>query len=259
MGSQDFKKRKEPKMKAKAFTLIELLIVVAIIAVLAAIAIPNFMEAQIRAKVSRTKSDIRTQAMALDSYCIDWNSYTKDSDSSLDTIGNPGLSFEDKANGVLQLTSPVAYMTGILSDPFSTQVASVGTGAGAMGYRIASGSWSYKVAAADNQGSKEIFEAMGPIHCYAIIGVGPDGNRCRMGYKSFPFEPNADPAEGPVGELNTAKGKQPNQWMEYDPSNGTSSTGDIYRFGGAYSQGHFMLNDKEIGSPDPIAQAAGAY
>ena len=47
------------------FTLIELLIVVAIIAILAAIAVPNFLEAQVRAKVSRTKNDLRTQATAM--------------------------------------------------------------------------------------------------------------------------------------------------------------------------------------------------
>ena len=37
----------------RAFTLIEVLIVVMIIAILAAIAVPNFLEAQVRAKTSR--------------------------------------------------------------------------------------------------------------------------------------------------------------------------------------------------------------
>ena len=59
----------------KGFTLIELLIVVAIIAILAAIAVPNFLEAQTRAKVSRVLSDMRTVNTALETYKIDNNKY----------------------------------------------------------------------------------------------------------------------------------------------------------------------------------------
>jgi len=57
------------------FTLIELLIVVSIISILASIAVPNFLEAQTRAKVSRVKADFYAIAAALESYRVDNNRY----------------------------------------------------------------------------------------------------------------------------------------------------------------------------------------
>ncbi len=66
------------KSKIHGFTLIELLIVVAIIAILAAIAVPNFLEAQVRAKVSRAKSDQRSLATSIEAYYVDWNAYPND-------------------------------------------------------------------------------------------------------------------------------------------------------------------------------------
>ncbi len=94
--------------KPHGFTLIELLIVVAIIAILAAIAVPNFLEAQVRAKVSRVRADLRTVATGLEMYVVDYNSYP----------------FNDGIFNVLpiQLTSPVAYLANVrFRDPFTNK------------------------------------------------------------------------------------------------------------------------------------------
>jgi type II secretion system protein G len=93
-------------MKREGFTLIELLIVVAIIAILAAIAVPNFLEAQVRSKVARAQNDMRNLATALESYRIDNNRY---------------IVHVDNIREFYPLTTPIAYITSVPLDPFISQ------------------------------------------------------------------------------------------------------------------------------------------
>jgi len=60
---------------SKGFTLIELLIVVAIIGIIAAIAIPNLLNAIDRGKQKRTMADLRSIGTAVESYAVDNNVY----------------------------------------------------------------------------------------------------------------------------------------------------------------------------------------
>lgn len=95
------------KLTPKAFTLIELMIVVAIIAILAGIAVPNFLEAQTRSKVSRVQSDHRTVATALEAYATDHNRY-------------PPSTLVPRFARFLPLTSPIAYITSVPKDIFDS-------------------------------------------------------------------------------------------------------------------------------------------
>ena len=62
----------------KGFTLIELMIVIAIIIILAAIAIPNYLRMTDRARRARVAGDFASLATSLEAYSVDWGKYPTD-------------------------------------------------------------------------------------------------------------------------------------------------------------------------------------
>jgi prepilin-type N-terminal cleavage/methylation domain-containing protein len=60
-----------PPKRASAFTLVEIMIVVAIIGMLATISIPNFFRARKRAQATRMLDDLRLIDNAIDRYAVD--------------------------------------------------------------------------------------------------------------------------------------------------------------------------------------------
>ena len=203
-------------MRRKGFTLIELLIVVAIIAILAAIAVPNFLEAQIRGKYSRAVSDMRTMATGVEAYAVDHNDY-------------PPNNYINYWATPIQITTPVAYLTqGRLKDPFANwqrrQVGSSPPGsrpddAELYSYHkmvtmeeylaLRDTPWEPPVEAVDDPAANEdAFELYGH---WKQISLGPD--------KTFLDESKSD-AQNLLEKLFD---------IHYDPTNGSVSFGNIYR------------------------------
>lgn len=100
----------------QGFTLIELLIVVAIIGILAAIAVPNFMNAQVRAKVTRSMSEFRTMSDAYQLYKMDYNNFPP----ILGLI--PDWQGRTTSHAFRPLTTPISYYSGSIQDLFQPAV-----------------------------------------------------------------------------------------------------------------------------------------
>ena len=93
----------------RAFTLIELLIVVAIIGILAAIAVPNFLNAQVRARVARTYGDMKAVVHGFEVYHLDNGEWVPDYDGIGMGVGSEWRTYS-------ALTTPIAYMTSVPLD-----------------------------------------------------------------------------------------------------------------------------------------------
>ncbi|NLD61465.1 prepilin-type N-terminal cleavage/methylation domain-containing protein [Candidatus Sumerlaeota bacterium] len=204
------------KIMKHAFTLIELLIVVAIIAILAAIAVPNFLEAQTRAKVTRAKSDMRTIATGLESYFVDWNKYPYD---GYNTGTAPPAPYNSVGYWYLNftLTSPVSYLTTCdFQDQFRVQATT--RQYQGLRYISTSSTWGMDFPTLTGRSSAASF-LPGLQRQYGgwyLDSAGPDRT----------YGPHGWEGPGTTGPNAYYSSQVP---LPYDSTNGTVSNGDIIR------------------------------
>ena len=214
--------------RLKGFTLIELLIVVAIIAILAAIAVPNFLEAQVRSKVSRAKADMRSLATAIESYMVDTNVYlAHDIGFPTSNQVDAGPEFPNRCtfrerpedSRMMIMTTPIAYMTSIPADPFAEYK---GTPFGYFNYQDRGWIlWSFGPDLDQNSRNSS-------IQGYTMADQSSPGSWADI---EGSFETSYIGVARQVGgAMDWLKGGVDGELgaLTYDPTNGTTSDGDVY-------------------------------
>ena len=199
------------------FTLIELLIVVAIIGILAAIAVPNFLQAQTRAKLARVQAEFQGTRTALEAYRVDNNSYPHD--------GWRG--FQRRPSGWIGLTSPVTYInSSSLHDPFKAKFVVPGDqdpGTTLSLYELSTG----------NHGTDSFNNY--PFDDWMLNSIGPDSAFDQEGLGGLA----GDDTQGAMSYPYTGR------VLRFEVSNGLYSQGDIYAFqGGEPAREVSIVDDK---------------
>ena len=126
------------KVWNKGFTLVELLIVIIIIAVLAAIAIPKFANSSLRSKESALRGNLRLSRDATDLFKNDTGAYPAVmSDLSVTTAPATGLDSTGGSKAITGADWRGPYLQALPADP---------TDAGALGY-VTTGATTGKISA----------------------------------------------------------------------------------------------------------------
>ncbi len=183
-------------MNKSSFTLIELLIVVAIIGILAAIAVPNFLNAQVRAKVARSLADLRSIRTAMGMYSVD------NGRNIMDPWEWNQQGFYQRGFRVWSpLSTPTSYINGsAFLDPFVPQ---------------------------ENPHSGAAWEAvMDGVFHYRNVRVMRENNLQNSKSNAHPTAMYVARSPGPDRWYIHSPQRLMN-WMAYDPSNGMNSIGDI--------------------------------
>jgi prepilin-type N-terminal cleavage/methylation domain-containing protein len=182
-----------------AFTLIELLIVIAIIGILAAIAVSSFMNARTRASIARVQADMKTTENALGFFMAD-QSIRK---PAYDYVNTHKYPYE-----FLELTTPIPYMDQLPADVFKPTTAEEE-------WMLPNDPYIFYISDTphNHEIEQEFMEEGYVIYgVYFLASYGP--NRAMeylLGSRSRPFV-------------------RCTLW-DYDPSNGLLSSGDIIKFG----------------------------
>lgn len=183
--------------QTQGFTLVELLVVVAVIGVLASIAAVNFSNALVKCRVAVAKSDLKALSESIEMYRMDHQTV-------LSTMGafEPGY-FER----LRPLTTPIAYMNQLPTDPFQPMDSAF------MFPEEEAHLWynqmyAYNRGDAENGGS--VVNDDGSFdYTYSLASTGPD-HQLKYPYYFYP--------KGFV---------KPGRYI-YNPSNGMVSEGEIF-------------------------------